>query len=272
LVALPLGSGLPSFLVTVAAVVGRHGIIQSSDITAAPKEENAMKLSSIVPWGRSFAEYRDMFALSEGDLQGRVLGCGDGPASFNAEATVAGIRVVSIDPLYAYTAPEIERRVSEIFETVVSQTRAQAHRFVWDRFSDADSLGLARLNAMQRFLLDYKMGKKAGRYVAASLPDLPFADGSFDLALCSHLLFLYSDHLSLDEHIAAVRELLRVAREVRIFPLLSLSGEPSPYIIPLCKLLSNEGYAIERQVVPYEFMRGGNTMLKSSRREAGPAC
>ena len=46
----------------------------------------------------------------------------------------------------------------------------------------------------------------------------PLADDSFDLALCSHLLFLYTDHLDAAFHIAAVQELLRVAGEVRIFP------------------------------------------------------
>ena len=49
-----------------------------------------MKLEQVVPWGRSLAEYRAMFALSEADLQRRILGCGDGPASFNAEMTAAG--------------------------------------------------------------------------------------------------------------------------------------------------------------------------------------
>lgn len=224
-----------------------------------------MKLSNIVPWGRSFDEYRDMFALSDEDLQGHLLGCGDGPASFNAEATHAGTRVVSIDPIDAYTAAEIEGRVAEIFETVVSQTGAQAHRFVWDRFTDANALGRARLSAMRRFLLDYEAGREAGRYVQAALPELPFVEGSFDLALCSHLLFLYTDHLSLDEHLAGLRELLRIAREVRVFPLLSLSGEPSAYIDPVCRQLSDEGYVIEQQVVPYEFMRGGNAMLKLRR-------
>ncbi len=207
-----------------------------------------------------------MFALSGEDLQGRVLGCGDGPASFNAEATVLGARVVSVDPIYAFTASEIESRINEIFETVVSQTRAQADRFVWNRFADADALGCARLDAMRRFLLDYEMGQKAGRYIQASLPGLPFAEGAFDLGLCSHLLFLYSEHLSRDEHIAAVRELLRVAREVRIFPLLSLSGGISPFIAPVCRWLSDEGYIVEQQTVAYEFMCGGNTMLKVSRR------
>jgi hypothetical protein len=47
-------------------------------------------LDLIVPWGRSFDEYRQMFALTEADLGGRLVGCGDGPASFNAEATRRG--------------------------------------------------------------------------------------------------------------------------------------------------------------------------------------
>ena len=47
----------------------------------------SVKLSEVIPWGRSFEEYRLMFALSEADLAGVILGCGDGPASFNTEAT-----------------------------------------------------------------------------------------------------------------------------------------------------------------------------------------
>lgn len=221
-----------------------------------------MDLSGIVPWGRGLDEYRAMFALSDADLRGRVLGCGDGPASFNAEATAAGARVVSVDPIYAHGAAEIEGRVRETFETVVAQTRQQAHRFVWDRFADADALGRARLEAMRRFLADYEAGKRAGRYVAGALPDLPFADAGFDLALCSHLLFLYSDHLSLDAHVAAAHELLRVAGEVRVFPLLTLSGEPSAHLAPVCEAVRRAGHTAETVRVGYEFQRGGDTMLR----------
>lgn len=45
---------------------------------------------------------------------------------------------------------------------------------------------------------------------------------SFDLAVCSHLLFLYSEHLSEDFHVESIKELCRVAGEARIFPLLEL--------------------------------------------------
>ena len=43
-------------------------------------------------------EYRRMFRLTEGDLRQRILGCADGPASFNVEASALGVRVVSADP------------------------------------------------------------------------------------------------------------------------------------------------------------------------------
>ena len=32
---------------------------------------------TIVPWGRSFDEYRRMFDLSADDLNARILGCGE---------------------------------------------------------------------------------------------------------------------------------------------------------------------------------------------------
>ena len=68
-------------------------------------------LDHVVPWGRSFDEYRAMFGLSEADLDLRVLGCGDGPASFNAVATRRGATVVSCDPIYRWSAAEIQSRI-----------------------------------------------------------------------------------------------------------------------------------------------------------------
>ena len=61
-------------------------------------------LDKVVPWGRSFDEYRRMFALTDADLRGRILGCGDGPAAFNAEATRLGMRVTSAIH-YTHSAP-----------------------------------------------------------------------------------------------------------------------------------------------------------------------
>jgi hypothetical protein len=123
---------------------------------------------------------------------------------------------------------------------------------------------------MRRFLADFEAGKAEGRYVTASLPGLPFEDGQFDLALVSHLLFLYSDQLDCGFHRAAVEELLRVAREVRIFPLLALDRKPSPHVGPICTHVAGRGWGAEVRGVPYEFQRGGNEMLRLSREVCPP--
>ncbi len=170
-----------------------------------------MNLSEVIPWGRSFDEYRLMFGLSESDLAGRFLGCGDGPASFNAEATAQGYSVISCDPIYEFSTEEIEERVEDCYVKVISAVRLNPKGFVWEYFHDPDHLGRARLAAMKTFLSDFEKGKAEGRYIAASLPSLPFGAGQFDIALCSHLLFLYSEQLSFEFHLASIEELLRVA-------------------------------------------------------------
>jgi len=218
-------------------------------------------LEKVVPWGRSYEEYVAMFDLSSADLGLRILGCGDGPAAFNGELSRRGGRIVSIDPLYAYETEQIRIRIGETFPTIMAQVRRNRDDFVWDRIASVEALGALRMAAMETFLGDVDKGKKEGRYVAARLPDLPFEDGSFDLALSSHLLFLYSDHLSLTFHVAALWEMLRVAREVRVFPLLALDGSPSPHLQPVVESLSLKGCNVETRLVSYEFQRGGNAML-----------
>jgi hypothetical protein len=203
-----------------------------------------------------------MFALTEEDLAGRLLGCGDGPASFNAEATARGHTVISCDPLYAFSPAEIERRVQDCYDGLLAQVRRCVDGFVWDEFHDPDHLGRCRLAAMRRFLDDFDRGKAEGRYVTAALPDLPFEGSRFDLALVSHLLFLYSGQLEFEFHRAAVEELLRVAREARIFPLLTLERKLSPYVESLCTHFTRKGFGVEVCIVPYEFQRGGNQMLR----------
>jgi hypothetical protein len=54
----------------------------------------------------------------------------------------------------------------------------------------------------------------------------------------------------------------RVAKEVRVFPLLAVDGERSSYVDALQKRLGAEGYAISIDEVPYEFQRGGNQMMR----------
>lgn len=225
----------------------------------------AFTLDQVVPWGRSLDEYRRLFSLNAADLSGSILGVGDGPASFNAELTAQGGCVTSVDPLYAFAGNEISQRIDETYAAVIDQMWPILDSYVWCEFADPDALGRHRMATMRRFLADYEAGRSQGRYVVGTLPTLDFADNEFDLALCSHLLFLYSEQLSYDFHLAALQEMCRVAREVRVFPLLNLAVQRSPHLTPLCAQLSDTGYQVEIVTVDYEFQRGGNQMLKVSR-------
>lgn len=219
-------------------------------------------LEQVVPWGRSFDEYVAMFALSHDDLKKRLLGCGDGPASFNALLTRQGGRVLSVDPLYRFSAEEVRQRIDETYADVMEQTRLNRHEFMWTTIKSVDELGRIRMAAMEEFLSDYPKGLEQGRYVDGELPNLPFTDNEFDLAVCSHLLFLYSAQLPEDFHVASIRELCRVADEVRIFPLLELGARTSRHLQGVSDRLSAMGHSVSIVRVPYEFQRGGNQMMK----------
>ena len=142
-------------------------------------------IDGVVPWGRNLAEYRAMFSLSAADLRRRVLGCGDGSASFNAELSAQGGTVVSVDPLYALPGGAIERQVERTFTVVMDQVRRNVDDFVWTYVPSIEELGRRRMGAMRRFLSDYPSGTAGGRYLVGAVPNLPFADGAFDLALSS---------------------------------------------------------------------------------------
>ncbi|MBT8339842.1 MAG: SAM-dependent methyltransferase, partial [Desulfatitalea sp.] len=218
----------------------------------------AFQLKDIVPWGRSFSEYVAMFELSDDDLTKPILGCGDGPASFNAELTRRGGKIVSVDPLYAFGVDDISKRIDETFDQVIQETQINMNEFVWKNIRSINELGKVRMEAMHAFLSDYPQGKLEKRYVAESAPILNFPDDSFGLAVVSHFLFLYSDHLDVKFHIDTITELCRVCRETRIFPLLQLGAVPSAHVEPLIDHFRNERYEVAQVQVPYEFQRGGN--------------
>jgi hypothetical protein len=191
------------------------------------RPESLFTLDSMQFFGRVASDYEAMFALRLDDLEGlRVLDCPSGPGSFVAEANARGVHVVGVDPLYEQPLEAlVERGTSDVAYTIERMQRNAA------LFADIDlqAYAASKLRALVRFARHFEQGKASGLYAAAKLPNLPFADGHFDLALSAHLLFTYSDPASggllpdspftLDWHLAAVDELLRVTREeVRLYP------------------------------------------------------
>ena len=221
------------------------------------------KLEKVIPWGRSLEEYVRMFDLTSDDLRLKILDCAGGPASFNVEMNRKGYKVISCDPVYQFSAAEIAQRIQETYQTVVDGVKATEENYVWHNIQSPEHLGQIRMAAMQQFLEDFPQGIQQGRYIISELPVLPFDTEQFDLALCSHFLFTYSDLFSQDFHLASIRELCRVAQEVRIFPLLNnFSREVSSLLPSVMKDLAAQGYNLEIKQVSYEFQQGGNQMLR----------
>ncbi len=225
----------------------------------------AFTLEEVVPWGRTFSEYVSMFALSSQDLEMDILGVADGPASFNAEATAQGVKVLSVDPLYSYKASEIEERISRTKSTVIEQIQSNESEFSWVTFSSIDELVQAREYAMQLFIDDFTSEQSKVRYLSSSLPSLPFAEQEFGLSLCSHFLFLYSSQHNINFHMESIKEMCRVSNQVRIFPILELGSLESRHLSTVRKELASDGYDTELVQVPYEVQRGGNQMLRVQR-------
>lgn len=99
---------------------------------------------------------------------------------------------------------------------------------------------------------------------------LNFEDQSFDLALCHQLL---STHLLMGEAIdlrkdtpliefslKLILELMRVASEVRIFPLVNEKGEPAKHLGPIIQSLQQKGLGVELKQVQQE--KGTGALLR----------
>lgn len=219
-------------------------------------------LDKIIPLGRSLTEYMDMFLLDSRDLHNKkILDCGAGPSSFNYEMKKRGYRAVSIDPLYEQDKQHIRENVFSSINNMMEIAEKDKQCYRWNKIKSVDELKRMRLSTFNKFLNDYNIGKKDGRYINASLPGLPFHNKQFDIALCSHLLFLYSHQLSYQFHHDAILEMLRVAKQVRIFPLLDLNSNLSPYLDKIINLLIKKKKKIIIEAVNYEFQKGAFRQL-----------
>jgi hypothetical protein len=222
-----------------------------------------IQLDEFAFYGRTLAEYTRFFDLDLAALKGHsLLDCPAGAASFVAEARAIGIQAVAIDPLFSESVEKLRANSEADIESVVRKAQAVSHLFVWDYYKDPEDLRAARRMAAERFLADFPAGRSKGHYCAAKLPYLPYPEKTFDLVLSGHFLFTYSDILSYDFHLSALKELVRVSRhEVRVYPVAGTDSKPYPRLVGLRRELGASGVNSELRRVPFEFQRGSNEML-----------
>lgn len=91
---------------------------------------------------------------------------------------------------------------------------------------------------------------------------LPLEDFSFDFALSANYLFAGLAGQTVDTTVQIIRELARVAKDVRIFPLVDRLGLPSSMLGPVLLKLQEENYGVEIRDVAYQLQPLGHAMLR----------
>lgn len=219
-------------------------------------------MASLVLWGHHLDEYQEMFDLSEQLLQGRLLEYGSGPSAFNVEVAPLAKRRISCDALFNLDAATLKIKTQLIFAEKLEEVRIEKKYYDFSPYGSFDAFVKKRQQGMDTFFADYAQGLTAHRYQAINTVALPFNDFEFDLAISSHYFFAELENQDLLFHIHAIQELARVAREVRIFPLIDRYGTLSPLVGPLLLRLQNLNYGTEIRSVAYRLQPKENAMLR----------
>ncbi|GAA1068878.1 hypothetical protein GCM10009665_74000 [Kitasatospora nipponensis] len=183
---------------------------------------------------RPLDEYCGLFGLTRarlGALAGPVLDCPGGAAGLVAEARALGCRVIAADPLYAAPRAELLARAEAARSVMAAAMPATPQRYLAARHRPYDRYLRSWDRARRLFAAD--RARHPGDYVAAALPRLPFADGTFALTLSSYLLFAYPDQFPPPAQLAALLELVRVTErggEVLVHPLHDQLARRCPHL------------------------------------------
>lgn len=221
----------------------------------------------LVLWGHHLDEFIDMFALSKADLQKRFLEYACGATAVNAELNRLGGHCLSYDVWFKADKMRLSQEIEQQFAARVREFEAQSQILDVSRYGDFDHLIAYRREGIRTFLNDYEQGCLENRYIADltshhTPPKLPFDHGAFDFALVAHTFFSDVPYQTIDDHIFKIQELARVAKDVRIFPLVDAQGVASPCLGPVLLGLQQANLGVEVREVSYHLQPKGNAMLR----------
>ena len=215
-------------------------------------------LNKVMLVGRTFEEYRAMFNLNEFDLKKKIFNAASGVSSFAAEAKECNI--VNGDIIYNNDYCNLAEKCRSDYDVIEKEVEKKAEMFDFSFYEGIEGHLLVRKNAYTKFLEDYKSG--SDKYVFTELPYTSFHSNTFDLCLVSHLLFIYDNMLDYGFHEDTIEELLRISEEVRIFPLVNLSGERSVFVkkIIMSSKFNNFNFNIKK--VNYSVFKSADEYLQ----------
>lgn len=212
---------------------------------------------------RSLSEYIQMFNLTEIELRSRILDCASGAASFTAELASRNSNVVAADPLYSEHLLQIRKFIEAGIQQAAKNVSYEKEMYNWIFPASIEEHLDIRSRSARLFLEDYL--NRPNSYKLYSIDGQGFPDNYFDIALCSHFLFVYGDLLSRDDHLRAIVELTRVARVVRIFPIVGFKASADQHLEYVISECEKVGIACSIRNVRYNFLQGTGRMLEASK-------
>lgn len=217
-----------------------------------------------VIWGHQFSDYQQMFDLTSDVTQKKILEFACGPTTVNHELTEKGARIYSCDPWFEENTMDMREKFESHFQHQVDRMKMHPQDFNLEKLGGLETFIQYRLNGFNQFFQDYPQGFQQNRYLAIPHDHLPFSSHQFDLALCANYLFADLSIQDVAFHLHWVDELLRVAHDVRIYPLTNKYGQPSELLGPVLLALQQKGILAAVQDVPFRVIPGSMAMLKLS--------
>ena len=215
-----------------------------------------------VLWGHHANEYKEMFDLNDDHFSLPLLEYGCGPSALNSTVHDKNSLVVSIDPLFSLGKSDLLQKTTLMFDERALALRSDPLLLDVTAYGGLDAFIAYRKQGMALFFKDYEQGLTAKRYRADAIDSLPFDDFTFNMALSSHYFFGDGNIHSVDDTLSMIKSLARVAKEVRIFPLLNRPSVTSEQLGPVLLGLQQNNYGVEVREVACSLYPAGNAMLR----------
>lgn len=218
-------------------------------------------------WGYHIDEYQQIFNLDDVAQDTHWLEYQCGITAVNAQRYAQHLKTTSCDPLFSLDKKALVKQAQHSIEKGKRDICENRTHYDFSGYGSAEALLKKRNEGMEQCLADYEKGRIENRYLSIDEQRIPFDDFSFDLALSASYLFNDVVDHHIDFHLQTIQELARVAKEVRIFPLVDQSGRPSAMLGPVLLGLQQRNYGVEIRDVNYRLLRGHHAMLRVWARE-----
>ncbi|MEO7310721.1 MAG: hypothetical protein ABIX01_09995 [Chitinophagaceae bacterium] len=219
-----------------------------------------MENNHVSVWGRTLEEYQKMFGLGDIPTSTQILSIADGPSTFNKQLRDKEINIVSVDPIYELSIDNLKEVFKQSYQFNKGLFYNNRENFLFKDDTEIEALLQKRQSTFNAFITDYGLNKQY--YKFGQLPTLDFATNSFDLCVSSNLLFIFDHIFDLTFHIQSVKEMLRVAKELRIFPLYDINGNESKNLKSVIEYLDQNNYQWTIQTNDYYVYKDGNKFLQ----------